>query len=245
MLVPTGFAAAAQIAAEDPRIRTERVTIGAEWGKLDCYLARPKSDANLLPSVVVAHDRLGLTPHFEDVARRFAVEGFMALAPDYASRFGGTPSEPGPALEIVGMTTRPDMTADTETSLRWLKENGGSAHIGAAGFGLGGAAMSYAAAKLTDLAAVAVYYGHPTPIADLGGLKAPLLLNLAGKDQFVDPEIPDFVDAIKKAGVKFEMYRYEGTARGFDDDTIPSHYSAEAAKLAWSRTVTFLKTALA
>src|SRR5690349_10007890 len=80
ILVPTRFAAAAQIAAEDPRIRTERVTIGAEWGKLDCYLARPKSDANLLPGVVIAHDRLGLTPHFEDVARRFAVEGFIALA---------------------------------------------------------------------------------------------------------------------------------------------------------------------
>src|SRR5689334_22613126 len=82
-------AAAAQVAANDPRIETERVVIGAEWGKLDCYLARPKIDAASLPGVIVAHDRLGLTPHFEDVARRFAAEGVLALAPDYASRFGG------------------------------------------------------------------------------------------------------------------------------------------------------------
>jgi carboxymethylenebutenolidase len=244
-LVVSKFAAAAQIAADDPGIRTERMTIGAEWGKLDCYLARPTSDANLLPAVVVVHDRLGLTPHFEDVARHFAIEGFIALAPDYASRYGGTPSEPGPALEVVGMATWPEMTADTETALQWLKEKRGSEHIGGAGFGLGGTAISYAAARLSDLMAAAVYYGHPTPLADLVGLKAPLLLNLAGRDQFVDPEIPGFVEAVKKTGVKFEMYRCEGTARGFDDDSAPAHYSAEAARLAWSRTVTFLKAALA
>jgi carboxymethylenebutenolidase len=236
---------AAQIARDDPRIRTEKLMIDAGWGKLECYLARPKPDAGFLPGVIVAHDRLGLTPHFEDVARRFAVEGFVALAPDYASRFGGTPSEPGPALEVVGMTTSPDMTADTQMALRWLKENGGVQRAGAAGFGLGGTAIGYAAARLPDLMAIAIYYGHPTPLADIGGLKAPLLLNLAGEDQFVDSEIPGFVEAVKKTGVKFEMYRYDGTARGFDDDNAPVHYSADAAKLAWSRTVTFLKAALA
>jgi carboxymethylenebutenolidase len=244
-LVLSKFRAAAQIAADDPRIRTERAMLDAEWGKLECYLARPQSDKAFPPGVIVAHDRLGLTPHFADVARRFAVEGFIALAPDYASRFGGTPSEPGPALEVVGMTTWPNMTADTQVALRWLKEKGGSQHVGAAGFGLGGTAMSYSAARLPDLMAVAVYYGRPAALADIAGLKAPLLLNLAGQDQFVDPEIPGFVEAVKKAGVKFEIYTYEGTVRGFDDDSAPAHYSADAAKLAWSRTITFLKAALA
>src|SRR5262245_44650969 len=147
-LVLSRFAAAAQIAVDDPRIRTEKMGIAAKWGKLDCYLARPKSDANARPGVIVAHDRLGLTPHFEDVARRFALEGFIAHAPDYASRFGGTPGEAGPALEIVGMTTWPDMTADTRMALQWLKEKGGSGRVGAAGFGLGGTATGYAAARL-------------------------------------------------------------------------------------------------
>jgi carboxymethylenebutenolidase len=237
-------AAAAQVAANDPRIGTERVVIGAEWGKLDCYLARPAADATALPGVIVAHDKLGLTPHFEDVARRFAVEGFIALAPDYASRFGGTPSEPGPALEVVGMTTSPDMTADTRMALQWLKEKGGSQRTGAVGFGLGGTAIGYAAARLPDLMAAAIYYGHPTPLADIAGLKAPLLLNLAGQDQFVDPEIPGFIEAIKTAKVKIEIYTYQGTVRGFDDDSALARYSADAAKLAWSRTVTFLKAAL-
>lgn len=244
-LVPSKFAAAAQIARDDPRIRTEKLTIVADWGKLECYLARPKSDAGSLPGVVVAHDRLGLTPHFEEVSRRFAVEGFIALAPDYASRFGGTPSEPGPAMEIVGMTTSPDMTADTQMALRWLMEKGGSRSVGGAGFGLGGSAIGYAAARLPDLKAAAIYYGHPTPLADIAGLKAPLLFNLAGQDQLVDLEIPGFIEAIKKTGVKFEMYTYEGTMRGFDDDSAPAHYSADAAKLAWSRTIAFLKAALA
>jgi Dienelactone hydrolase family len=116
-LVLSKSAKAIQIAADDPRIRIERLMIGAEWGKLECYLARPKAEMASLPGLIVAHDRLGLTPHFEDVARRFAVEGFIALAPDYASRFGGTPSEPGPAMEIVGMTTWPDMTSRYSDSL--------------------------------------------------------------------------------------------------------------------------------
>jgi carboxymethylenebutenolidase len=238
------FATAAQVAANDPRIRTEKVVIAADWGKLDCYLARPKADAPALPGVIVAHDRLGLTPHFEDVARRFAVEGFLALAPDYASRFGGTPSESGPAIEVVGMTTSPDMTTDTGMALQWLKEKGGSAHRGAVGFGLGGTAIAYAAARLPDLMAGAIYYGHPTPLADIGALKAPLLLNLAGQDQFIDPQMPAFIDAIKKTSVKVEIYTYENTVRGFDDDSVPAHYSADAAKLAWSRTIAFLKAAL-
>lgn len=236
-------AMAAQVAPDDPRVRTERLAIQAEWGKLDCYLARPSRDVGILPGIIVAHDKLGLTPHFEDMTRRFALEGFVAMAPDYASRFGGTPSEPGPALEIVGMTTSPDMTADTQTAMLRLNETGAK-KLGAVGYGLGGTAVGYAAARLPDLMAVTLYYGHPTPLADIGGLKAPLLINLAGKDQFVDPDIPGFVDAMKKTGMKFELYTYEGTVRGFDDDSAPTHYSADAARLAWSRTLAFLKAAL-
>ncbi|QIG52672.1 dienelactone hydrolase family protein [Nordella sp. HKS 07] len=236
-------AIAAQVAPDDPRVRTERLSIQEKWGKLDCYLARPSGDVGALPGIIVAHDKLGLTPHFEDMARRFALEGFVAIAPDYASRFGGTPSEPGPALEIVGMTTSPDMTTDTQTAMLQLNEIGAK-KLGAVGYGLGGTAVGYAAARLPDLMAVTLYYGHPTPLADIGRLKAPLLINLAGKDQFVDPEIPGFVEAMKKTGVKFELYTYEGTVRGFDDDSAPTNYSADAARLAWSRTLTFLKSAL-
>jgi carboxymethylenebutenolidase len=235
------FAMSSQVSADDQRIRTEKLAITAEWGKLECYLARPKVEGPL-PGVILVHDKLGLTPHFEDVARRLALEGFIALAPDYASRFGGTPSESGPALEVVGMTKPLEMTADTQMALLLLKENGAK-EVGAMGFGLGGTAIGYAAARLPDLMATVIYYGHPTPLADVGGLKAPILLNLAGKDQFIDPEIPGFVEAMKSTGLKLELYTYEGTVRGFDDDSAPAHYSADAAKLAWTRTIQFLKAA--
>jgi carboxymethylenebutenolidase len=243
ILIPSRFAMSSQVSADDPRIQPQKLALTAEWGKLDCYLARPKIDGPL-PGVVVVHDKLGLTPHFEDVARRLALEGFIVLAPDYASRLGGTPSEPGPALEVVGMAKPLEMTADTQMSLLWLKENGAKG-LGAVGFGFGGTAIGYAAPRLPDLMATVIYYGHPTPVADIGGLKVPILLNLASKDQFVDPEIPGFVEAMKAAGVRFELYTYEATVRGFDDDSAPAHYSAEAAKLAWSRTLGFLKSALA
>jgi len=241
----SGQATAAQIAADDTRIRAKRVAVDAQWGKLDCYFASPKADTAPLPAVIVAHDKLGLTPHFEDVARRLAIEGFIALAPDYASRFGGTPSESGPALEVVGMTKTVDMVSDTETALLWLKANTTSSEkIGAVGFGWGATAIDYAITRLPDLKAAAIFYGHPPPVADLGNIKAPLMLNFASKDQFVGPEIPGLVDALKKAGVKYEMFVYDNTEPGFDDETARTRYSAEAAKLAWSRTVGFLKAAL-
>ncbi|MEK1887689.1 MAG: dienelactone hydrolase family protein [Phyllobacterium sp.] len=236
---------AAQIAADDLRIRSERVALDADWGKLACYFTRPNADTGRLPGVIISHDKWGLTPHFEDVARRLALEGFVALAPDYASRFGGTPTESGPALEVVGMVTKADMDADTQAALLWLKSNGKSSEkVGAVGFGLGATAIDAAVTKEPALNGAVIFYGHPPPLADVGNIKAPLMLNLAGKDQFVGPEVPAFVDAVKKANVKAEIFTYENTERGFDDDSDSAHYSAEAAKLAWSRTIEFLKATL-
>ena len=237
------YASAAQVANDDPRLRTERVALNTDWGKLECYLARP-DDTKPRPGVVVAHDKLGLTPHFETVTRRLAVEGFIALAPDYASRFGGTPSEAGPALETVGMETRSDMAADTQVALVWLKSNVSNGKIGAVGFGLGATAIDDLVTKGTALNGAVIFYGHPPSPADVGTIKTPLLLNLAGKDPFVDPDIPAFVDMVNKTGVKAEIFTYENTERGFDDDSNSARYSAQAAKLAWSRTIGFLKMTL-
>lgn len=238
------YANATEIATNDPHLHTERVALDAQWGKLNCYLARP-DDAEPRPGVMVVHDKLGLTPHFEEVARRLAREGFVVLAPDYASRFGGTPGEAGPALETVGMETRSDLLADTEVALAWLKSNDrSSGKIGAVGFGMGATAIDDVVTNGTALDSAVIFYGHLPPPADVGAIGTPLLLNLAGKDQFVDPEIPEFVGAVKKTGVKAEIFTYEDTERGFDDDSNSAHYKAEAAKLAWSRTIEFLKATL-
>ena len=241
----SGQAFADQVALDDPRIRARRVSIGTTWGKLACYLARPGAEGKSFPAVIVAHDKLGLTSHFEDIARRLALEGFVALAPDYASRFGGTPTEAGPALEVVGMTTWADMISDMHTAISWLRSSGESAgKVGAVGFGRGGTAINHAIAESSDLSAAVVSYGHPPPLDEVKNIKVPLLLNFAGKDQFIDLEIPGFVEALKNAGVRYEMFTYEKTDHGFDDDSAVAHYSPEAAKMAWSRTVAFLKASL-
>lgn len=243
-IISPRFATAGQVSPTDPRILSGRVSIGAAWGKLDCYIAQPNFGANH-PGAIVAHDKLGPTRHFEDVARRLAIEGFVALLLDYASRFGGTPSELGPALEVVGMTKVPQMVADTETALLWLQSEGRtSGRIGAVGFGRGATTINSAITKPTNLKAVATFYGHPPPPVEVSNIHIPLLLNFAGKDRFIDAEIPPFIQALKAADIKYELFIYDDTVTGFEDDSTPSHYSAEAAKLAWSRTYAFLKRAL-
>lgn len=238
-------AKAAQLAVDDPRICASRVALDAGWGKLGGYIARPATGSGPFPGVIVLHDKRGLTPHFEDVARRLAVEGFVALAPDYASRFGGTPSEAGPAEEVVGMATWDDMIADTRTALSWLGSGGGgSGKIGAVGFGLGGTAVGHAVPKLPGLKAAVTFYGRPPSAEEITGAKVPLLIHLARRDPLVEPQVSAFEEALKTAHVTYELFTYDNTERGFDDDSGP-HYAAAAAELAWSRTVAFLKERLA
>jgi len=238
-------ARAVQIARDDPRIRTENVALDTNWGKLDCYIAYPGDDDLRHPAILVAHDKYGRTPHFEDVARRLALEKFVVFVPDYASRFGGTPPERGPAQEVMGMVSTADMVADTRTALKWLKSSDRSTgKIGAVGFGAGATAIDAAVTVLTDLKVAAIFYGHPPPIADVGNIKAQLLLNFAAKDQFISPEIPGLVDALNRAGVKYELFVYDNTERGFDDESDTAHYSAAAADLAWARLIAFFKTTL-
>jgi carboxymethylenebutenolidase len=233
-----------KILPDDPRIRGERVTITTQPAGLQCYLARPANDAGKSGSIVVAHDKLGLTPRFENIARRFALEGFVALAPDFASRFGGTPSEPGPALEVVGMATWENMISDTQAALAWLAtETGDTARLGAIGYGRGGTLVGQSSAKIPNLAVGVIFYGH-VPVADISAIKARLLLNYASEDQFINPDIPGVEDALRKAGVNYELYIYEGTQHAFDDEAS-GHYNPEAAALAWARTTEFLRSSFA
>jgi carboxymethylenebutenolidase len=237
---------AAQIAPDDPRILSEIVTVPTPEKGLQCYLARPAAVGVKRPAVVVLHDYWGMRPHFQDVARRAAVEGFVALAPDYASRFGGTPDEKDPAREMMSMEEWRYMIADTEAAMAWLgKRDDTSGKMAAVGFGWGGSAVGRLATRLHDgLDAGVVFYGRVPPLEDVPAIKARLLLNYAADDSLVDPDVPAFVDALKKAGVTYEMFTYDGAQRAFDDDRAPAHFAADAAKLAWSRTVAFLQQAL-
>jgi len=245
-ILPLPRALANQVPPDDPRIVSDLPTIATPEKGLQCYLARPASGGAKRPAVIVLHDYWGMRPHFQDIARRAAVEGFVALAPDYASRFGGTPDEQDPAREMVSMEEWPYMIADTQAAMQWLKErddtNGKLAIIG---FGWGGSAVGRLATKVHDgLDAGVVLYGKAPPVEDVPAIKMPLLLNYAGDDTFVDPDVPAFVDALQKAGVRYEMFSYPGVKRAFDDDSAKSSYAADAANLAWSRTVDFLHRTL-
>ncbi len=232
---------AAQIQPDDPRLHSETVRIPTPEKGLECYFSRP-GGGERRGSVIVLHDYWGMRPHFQDVARRLALEGFAALAPDYASRFGGTPAEKDPAREMVSMEDWPFMIADTLAALAWLKGQGdGASRCAAVGFGWGGSAAGRLATKMKEgLAASVVFYGHAPPIEDAPAIAAPLLLNYAAADSLVDPDLPAFLAALDKNGIRYEMFRYEGTKRGFDDDTAAGNYAADAAQLAWQRTIAFL-----
>jgi carboxymethylenebutenolidase len=239
-------ARAAQVSPDDPRLIAERVQIDNGAGGLQSYSARPAAAGQKRGGVLVMHDILGLTPHFEDVARRFAAEGFVALAPDYASRYGGTPAERGPALEVVGMATWPDMIADTHAALAWLRTQGdANGKTAAVGYGLGGSALGRALMEPEDLSAAVVLYGRTPPLDHVSAAHTPLLLIYAGDDPAVNDGVPAYLSALQETDLRPEVVTYPHVQHGFDDDTASARYAPEAAAQAWARTLDFLRPRLA
>ena len=239
-------ARADQVPPDDPRMQAEAIVIPTDAGGLQSYLARPADGSGMLGNIIVAHDYWGLTPHFRDVARRLAMEGFRVLAPDFASRFGGTPAESDPAREMISMLDWPDVISDGKATVAWMRgQEGTKGKVAIVGFGWGGSAAGRLATKAPDLDSGVIYYGKVPPAADVPAIKAQLLLNYAGDDPLVDPGVPDFTQALQKTGVSYQIFIYEGVQRGFDDDSAPAHYAADAAQLAWTRTIEFLRQTLA
>ena len=237
---------AAQVSPDDPRLKAERVQIDNGAGGLQSYSARPAASGPKRGGVLVMHDVLGLTPHFEDLARRFAAEGFAALAPDYASRYGGTPTERGPALEVVGMATWPDMIADTQAALAWLRtRDDANGKTAAVGYGLGGSALGRAVTQSDDLSAAVVLYGRVPPLDRVSAVHTPLLLIYAGDDPAVDDDVPAYLAALQGTEPRPEVVTYPHVQHGFDDDTASARYAPQAAAQSWTRTVDFLRPRLA
>jgi carboxymethylenebutenolidase len=239
-------ARADQVPPDDPRMHTEAIVIPTDAGGLQSYLARPVDGSAILGNIIVAHDYWGLTPHFRDVGRRFAVEGFRVLAPDFASRLGGTPTERDPARDMINMLDWPDVISDGKAAIAWMRgQEGTNGRVGIVGFGWGGSTAGRLATKASDLDSGVIYYGKVPPAADVPAIKAQLLLNYAGEDPLVDPDVPDFTQALQRTGVTYQVFIYDGVQRGFDDDSTPAHYAADAAQLAWTRTIEFLRQTLA
>jgi carboxymethylenebutenolidase len=236
------YALAAIVAEDDPRVTAERIQI-PEGPR--AYEVRPSNATGPLPGLVVVHENRGLNPHIEDVARRAALDGFLVLAPDFLSSVGGTPSDPEQAREMIGALPQDAAIAEARRAIAWLAgQPGVNGKVGIVGFCWGGGLVGQVAAAEPGLNAAVVFYGR-TPAADkVPNINAPLLLHYAGLDDRINADVPAFREALDGAGVRYELHFYDGANHAFHNDTSEARYAPEAAKLAWQRTIEFLKREL-
>ena len=246
-MLQSNYARAAIVAESDPRIATERVTFKGGAGDVKGYLARTKADGKH-GGVVVIHQNRGLNPHIEDVARRIAAEGYVALAVDFLSGLGGTPADEDKAMKMFQEFDRSKAAADAVAGAAWLRArpevNGKTAAIG---FCWGGGIVNQLAVADPLLNAGSAYYGEPPDAASVSRIKATMLLNYADAklDTRIGALVPAYEAALKAAHTKYSLYYYEGANHAFNDDTQSARYDAAAAKLAWERTMALFKEALA
>jgi carboxymethylenebutenolidase len=243
-LLQNDYAKAAIVAADDARLVSERVSYDSPKGKINGYLTRPKAKGKR-PAVIVIHENRGLHPHLEDVARRFAVEGFLALAPDLLSVAGGTPPNDDQARELHTKANKGDMLAAAIAAISFMKNHSESTgKVGATGFCYGGGVVNSMAASSPDLSAAAPYYGQQVPASQVPNIKAALLLHYAENDPRINAGIAAYEAALKANNKKYTLHMYPGTQHAFNNDTGAARYNKAAADLAWQRTLAFFKEQL-
>jgi carboxymethylenebutenolidase len=238
-LLQNDYARAAIVAPDDGRLSTERISYESPKGKIGGYLVRGKSGQKR-PAVIVIHENRGLNPHIEDVARRLAVEGYLALAPDLLSVNGGTPPEEDKARELHTRTEREDMIAAALAAIPFiLKHAESTGKVGAVGFCFGGGVVNRMAAGSPDLAAAVPYYGVQIAAELVPAIKAAMLLHYAENDENINKGIGAYEAALTANNKKYAIYIYPGTQHAFNNDTGAARYNKAAADLAWSRTLAF------
>ena len=240
------FALAQQVPKTDSRIHAEYLPYPSPEGSgtMRGYFARPANASRKLPGVVVIHENRGLNPYIEDVARRLAVENYVAFAPDALASVGGYPGDEEKARQLFASLDQKKMMEDLHAAVPFLKsraECNGS--IGAVGFCFGGGVANGMAVRFPDLGAAVPFYGRQPSAADTAKIKAPLLIHYAGEDVGINAGWPAWEEALKKDKVRYTAYIYPGAQHGFHNDTTP-RYDEAAAKLAWSRTLAFFNANL-
>jgi carboxymethylenebutenolidase len=240
------FAQAQQVPAADARIKAETVAFASPqgYGKGRGYLVRPANAGAKLPALLVVHENRGLNPHIEDIARRLALENFIAFAPDALFPLGGYPGDEDSARQLFPKLDQSKTREDFVAAANFVKgQPEGNGKLGVVGFCYGGGIANMLATRLPELGAAVPFYG-PAPAAEQAArIKAPLLLHFAENDDFVNSGWPAYEAALTAAGVKYQAYKYPGTQHGFNNNTTP-RYDDAAAKLAWQRSLAFFNSSL-
>jgi carboxymethylenebutenolidase len=229
----------------DARLDVSEVIYPGARGDMRGYLAVPK-EGGPFPAVIVVHENRGLNPHIQDVTRRMALEGFLALAPDYLSDLGGTPASEEGARALFQQLARTDVTANGVATITWLKGHEKSnGKVGAIGFCWGGGTVNDLAVASPDLLAAVPYYGRQPDAAAVPAIEGRVMAHYGGLDERINAGIPAFEEALKAAGTDYQIFVYDGANHAFNNDTSAARYDKAAAELAWQRTVDFLKETLA
>jgi carboxymethylenebutenolidase len=241
------FAENQKVAKDDARVKAEYVTYPSPNGSgtMKGYLARPAKAAGKLPGILVIHENRGLNPHIEDIARRLALDNFIAFAPDALTPLGGYPaSGEDEARTLFAKLDAAKTREDMLTAEAFLKKHAEcTGRVGTVGFCWGGGVVNFLATSVPDLGAAVPFYGSAPPDADVAKIKAPLLIHYAGTDTRINAGWPAYEAALKAANAKYTMHMYDGASHGFNNDTTP-RYDEKAATLAWSRTVEFFNANL-
>jgi carboxymethylenebutenolidase len=235
------FAEAQQVAGNDPRISAKYVEYPSPegYGRMRGYLVRPAAATGKLPGILVVHENRGLNPHIEDIARRLAVDNFLAFAPDGLFPLGGYPGDEDKARGLFAKLDQAKTREDFMAAEKYLKASPEcTGRIGVVGFCYGGGMANTLATRLPDLAASVPFYGGQPSAADAAKIKSPLLIHYAENDERINAGWPAYEAVLKASGVKYAAFVYPGTQHGFNNDTTP-RYDEKAAKLAWQRTVEF------
>ena len=227
-----------------PELVTEFIKYPAETGDMRAFLARPKKGKKF-PAVIVIHENRGLVPHIQDVTKRMAGEGFLALAPDALSPLGGTPEDISNVGAMFKQLDSEKTTKNFVAAVKYLKTNPlSTGKVGCTGFCWGGAMTNQVAVNAPDLDAAVPYYGRQPAAEDVEKIKAPIMAHYAGNDAGINAGIPAFEEALKKYGKEYQIFMYEGASHAFNNDSNPERYNEQAAKLAWGRTIAFFKEKL-
>ncbi len=244
VILPGCGSAAAKAAGSDAmKVIGEFINYPGATGEMRAWISIPEGKKKY-PGVIVIHENRGLTPHIRDVNNRMAQEGFVALAPDALSPLGGTPEDQDKARDMFGQLDRQQTVNNFVAAVKYLETHPRSTgKVGCTGFCWGGAMTNQVAVNSPDLDAAVPYYGSVPAPEDVPKIKAKMMAHYASDDERINAGIPAFEEALKKAGIEYEIFIYEGTQHAFNNDT-GTRYNKEAADLAWKRTTTFFRVKL-